>query len=228
MPVMTDDEIERSRGRSSSRRDARPRRRDRRRHRRPGARLHGRAGVRRPAREERRRRPDRRLPGRAVRDHDVPARSGAGRGLAPHGVRPQQRRSWTAFRASRSSPTAARTSAAPCSRTGRSSTGREKVEPATARGRRSSRRPGRRLRLPLPRRPVRPGGQPHRGPAGARARPLRVRDPQRPPRPARHVQRLARRRHRRGREDPQVHARRSRASTSTASSSWLYPIQPPH
>ena len=53
---------------------------------------------------------------------------GAGRGLAPHRVRPQQRASSRTSRASRSSPTAARTSAARCRRTARS-------------GRRRARRP---------------------------------------------------------------------------------------
>ena len=56
-------------------------------------------------------------------------------------------------------------------------------------GRRGSRPRSRRLRLPVPRRPVRHRGQPHRRPARARARPLRVLDQQRPARPRQRVQR---------------------------------------
>ena len=86
----------------------------------------------------------------------------------------------------------------------------------------------RRLRLPVPRRPVRHRGQPHGGPAGARARPLLVLDPQRPPlrRPA--VLGLARRRHRGATRRSTSGRSRSPASTSSGIESWLYPIQPPH
>ena len=80
-------------------------------------------------------------------------------------------------RASRASRTAARTSAARCSRAARVFDDKEKTvktherrgvaDPVAARGR---------LHLPVPRRLVRPGGQPHRRPARPRARPLRVPD----------------------------------------------------
>ena len=76
----------------------------------------------------------------------------------------------------------------------------------------------RRLRLPVPRRPVRHRGQPHRRPAGARARPLLVLDPERPPLPRQAVLGLARRRHRRARRRSTSGRSRSRASTSTGSS----------
>ena len=87
-------------------------------------------------------------------------------------------------RASRSSPTAARTSAARCSPSGPvfDRQGEDRQDD----GRRGDADPGarrRRLRLPVPRRPVRHGGQPHRRPAGPRARPLRVPDHERQPRP---------------------------------------------
>ena len=142
----------------------------------------------------------------------------AGRGVAAHGVHPQQRRSRTACRASRSSRTAARTSAARCSRTGRSSTSRKKtIKPRTAPPVTLIPTHPARLRLPVPRRPVRHRGQPHRRPARARARPLRVRDRNGHLVLLGDVQRRARRRHRRGREDHEVHARPARASTSTAS-----------
>ena len=88
--------------------------------------------------------------------------------------------------------------------------------------------PRRRLRLSVPRRPVRPGGQPHRRPARARARPLRVRDQQRPARPARGVQRRERRRDRRRGGDPQVHAQTGPGQHVDGPESWLYPVQPPH
>ena len=79
----------------------------------------------------------------------------------------------------------------------------------------------RRLRLPVPRRPVRHRGQPHRRPARARARPLRVRGRQRPPDPAQHVLRLARRRHRRAGEDPQVQVGRPRRARRRARAALL-------
>ena len=54
-------------------------------------RLHGPAAVHRPGPPRHRRRRDRRLSREQVRDHDLPARPRAGRGLAAHGVHPQQR-----------------------------------------------------------------------------------------------------------------------------------------
>src|SRR5262249_29711209 len=68
----------------------------------------------------------------------------------------------------------------------------------------------RRLRLPVPRRPVRPGRQPDRRPARPSAQPLQLLDRQRPPRPRHAVQRVARRRDGEGREDPRLQARRPR------------------
>ena len=69
-----------------------------------------------------------------------------------------------------------------------------------------------RLRLSLPRQPVRHGGQPNRGPRPTPARPVRVLDPQRPalPRPA--LQRRPCRRHRRRRPDPRVRTPGRRAA----------------
>ncbi len=63
-----------------------------------------------------------------------------------------------------------------------------------------------RLRLPLPRQPVRQRRQPHGRAGAARARPLRVLDPQRPPLARPPVQRQPRRRHRRAGADPQLRA----------------------
>ena len=69
--------------------------------------------------------------------------------------------------------------------------------------------PPRRLRLPVPRRPVRHGGQPHRGPAGPRARPLRVRASSTAASCcSASLQRREGRRRGREREDPQVRAHR--------------------
>ena len=65
-----------------------------------------------------------------------------------------------------------------------------------------------RLRLPVPRRPVRHRGQPHGRPAGPRARPLRLLDRERPPDPAEHLLGREGRRHGRPGEDPQVQAGR--------------------
>ena len=120
-----------------------------------------------------------------------------GRGDAPHGVRPQQRPVGAANEPSftiisnrcvhlgcpvqANGPTGAilgEKNVAEHARTGRSSCA----------GR------ARRLRVPVPRRPVRHGGQPHRRPAGPRARPLPVRDQERPTRP-RSASRRRRRRH---------------------------------
>ena len=64
----------------------------------------------------------------------------------------------------------------------------------------------RRFRMPVPRRPVRHRGQPHRRAAGSRARPLLVLDPQRAPVPRQAFLGLACRRHRRQRRDSQVDA----------------------
>src|SRR5205807_821698 len=64
------------------------------------------------------------------------------------------------------------------------------------------------LRLSLPRRPVRHGGQPHRGAACARSRPVRLRGQERAHRLAQHVLGGARRRHRRAGEDSQVQGSR--------------------
>src|SRR5207248_11546649 len=64
----------------------------------------------------------------------------------------------------------------------------------------------RRLRLSLPRRPVRHRGEPHRRAACARPRPLRVRDRQRSPDPPQYLLRLARRGDGRPGEDLQVQA----------------------
>src|SRR5262249_23317119 len=68
-----------------------------------------------------------------------------------------------------------------------------------------------RLQLPVSRRRLRHGGQPHGGPTGARARPLPVLDRQGPFGPRDDVQRRPRRRHPQGRPDPEVlRARRAR------------------
>ena len=80
----------------------------------------------------------------------------------------------------------------------------------------------RRLRLPVPRRPVRHRGQPHCRPAGARTRPLRLRDQERQPHPAQHVLGLARRRHGRAGEDPQVQAGRPGRARRRLEQ-WFYP-----
>ena len=56
-----------------------------------GRRLRGPARVRGPGNGRHRHRPDRRLPGGRIRGRDVPQRPGAGRGVAPHRVRAQQR-----------------------------------------------------------------------------------------------------------------------------------------
>ena len=83
-----------------------------------------------------------------------------------------------------------------------------------------------RLRLPVPRRRVRPRGQPRRRPAGPRARPLRVLDRGREPRPRPALQRLRGGRHgRRGRDDRPT-STRIRARTSTVPAQLFYPIRP--
>ena len=80
-----------------------------------------------------------------------------------------------------------------------------------------------RLRLPLPRRRLRHGGQPHRRPARALARPLRVLDRRRSPRPRQALQRRHGRRPGRGRRRSRGTGRPIRASTSTASSAGSIP-----
>ena len=101
-------------------RDARDRRRDRRDRHAPRARLHGPAGLRRPGVRGGRPRAARELPRGPVDDHEVPARSTDEPDdvVAAHRLHPQQRPEGRRSRASRSSRTAASTSAAPSSRRG--------------------------------------------------------------------------------------------------------------
>ena len=170
---------------------ARPRRRDRRARHPPGARLRGAAGVHRPGRS-----PtstsgrSTRLPRGAVRDRHLPRGPEAGRGLAAHGVRPQQRLARASRRASRSSPTAAPTSAARCSRTARPA-GRAVRRYEDRRADPPCSRPASAARATAasttPRATARPGRRCARSTA-------RVLDQERQPRPRRPVQR----RHRRG------------------------------
>ena len=88
--------------------------------------------------------------------------------------------------------------------------------------------PRRRLRLPVPRRPVRHRGQPHGRPARPRARPLRVRDQQRPPR--RCSAPTASRRSTAPARAAQDHAYDSGRPGQHVDGpeALLYPIQPPH
>ena len=86
----------------------------------------------------------------------------------------------------------------------------------------------RRLRLSVPRRPVQHRGQPHRRPAGARARPLRVLDPERPPVHRQAVLGLARRRRRRHGASIHKWTFSFPGEHVNGIESWLYPIQPPH
>ena len=161
-----------------------------------------------------------------------------GRGHAADGLRPQQRPGRRSDKPSQQVPSFSIISnhcvhlGCPVQANGPSGT-KYIGKPRSSSTRRTARSPvdpgdPRRLRLPVPRRPVRPRGQPHRRPARARARPVRVRDRPRPPRPPQRLLGLARRRHRRAGEDLQVQGRPARASTSTGPSRWLYPIQPPH
>ena len=164
--------------------------------------------------KDRRPRPDRATTPRASTSiATFMRRCRAGRGVAPHRLRPQQRRRGRASRASRSSRTAVRTSAARCSQTGRSSTRRRRV-----RARHADPDDSGRLRLPVPRRPVRQRGEPHRRAARALARPLRVFDPERQPLPRQAVLGRPRRGRRRERRRSRSTRSPSRASTSTGSS----------
>src|SRR5262249_24977850 len=92
------------------------------------------------------------------------------------------------------------------------------------------------LRLPLPRRPVRHRGQPHRRPARARARPLRVLDRQRQALPRQPLQRRqgeGRGRERADQEDGAPRPRRARrrlgvlALPGTASALMATTTRPP-
>ncbi len=206
-------------------RHARPRRRDRRPRHRAGRRLRAPAAVPRPEAPRGRPRPAHRLPRGEVVHRHLHDRPQGGRGLAAHGVRPQQRpRQERAelhdhlepLRASRLPGAGERPDRRDPRREERRRAHGQRADPPQARR-------ARRLRLPLPRRPVRHRGQPHRRPARACARPLLVRDQERAPDPAQHLLGLARRRHRRAGEDLQVQASRSRASTSTGPSSGSIP-----
>ena len=167
----------------------------------------------RPEAAQGRPRPALEVPARRVVHRDLHHRPGAGRGVAADGVRPQQRHR----RRPQDEEAGAelhdhleplRPPRLPCpgERPDRArSTSADGLHEHTLNGpvEFDPGRPGR-LRLPVPRRPVRPRGEPHRRPAGARARPLRVRDRQRPPDPPQHVLGLARRGHRGAGPDLQV------------------------
>ena len=156
------------------RRHGRARRRDRRRRDAAGARVRRAPLIRRRrGRDARcRPRPALELSRGDLRDRHVHGEPGAGRGLAPHRVRPQQRPHGVrgpvvhgALQPLR--PPRLPGAAERADRRGRDDRGQGRRAPSRAR---------RELRLSLPRRPVRLGGQPHRRPARALARPLRVLD----------------------------------------------------
>ena len=191
-------------------------------------------GLRAPARVPQaegargRPRPDLRLRGGQVEGRHLRPRPDQGRDHAPHRVHPQQRPArrrpelhghLEPLRAPRL-PGAAR-------RAGLRE-GREDDQDRQRRRADHAGPAGGRLHLPVPRRLVRPGGQPHRRPAGPRARPLRVRHRQRPPDPRRPLQRREGRGLREDRQDREGTSCTARASTSTGPESWLYPLQPPH
>ena len=196
---------------------------------RPGRRLRGRAGLRRPGRRRRRPRPARRTSPRAVRDRRPScatprrARSRAAR------VHPQQRPHVDGVPSFTIISNRCVHLGCPVQPNG------PLDDDSTKDGRDASTATvtlipidAGRLRLPVPRRPVRHRGQPHRRPAGARARPLRVRDPRTATSCS--ASRSASARSRATGADAKidnVHARRTRASTSTASEPCLYPLQPP-
>ena len=219
-----------SRNRLPRGRDARPRRRDRRAGHDSGARL--RARCRRSLKQSKipvDLGPVDDFPQGQFIDHDLPARCrpsarsrGGRRTSATTGSRGQ------VSRASRSSPTAARTSAARCSRT--ALVQRTEEDDQHERAARSDdlipMLPAGGFGCPCHGGAVRHGGQPHRGPAGARARPLRVLDREREPLPRPHYSVATVDGHRRRRPDPEVRPHQPRPARRRLGAIF-YPLQPP-
>ena len=137
-----------------------------------------------PGLSEGRPRPAGELHGRQVVRDEVLHEPGGRRGVAPHRVHPQQRPAGRQaelhdhlepLRAPRLPGAAERPRAGQPDEGGRRQEGpADHDDPGDSR---------RRLRLPVPRRPVRHRGQPRLRPARSRARPLRVRGRRRPPHP---------------------------------------------
>ena len=181
--------------------------------------------VPQPGRGRPRPRAARALPRGRVEDRDVPDQPRGRRRLPDHASS-----SVTTALARRQEPAELhdplqplrRTSAARCSRTGRTPvTSRKKVGDVTMIADAAVE-----LRLPVPRRPVRHRGQPHRRPARPRARPLPVLGRAPAPAARQPVLGLRGRGHRRtariykwNKAFPGVHV--------DGPQSWLYPIQPP-
>ena len=159
---------------------------------------------------------------RNVRDHDLSPRPGAGEVSRRTAYHPQQRAGrTTAAELHDRSSAAASTSAAPCSRTGRSTSRPRRRSTASSSGRSSGR-----ASAALPRRPVRLRGQPHRRPARPLARPLRVLDQGRQPHPRPALQRRQRRGHRRQGADHEV-LQGLPGRARGRHREWLYPIPTP-
>ena len=175
-------------------------------------------GVPQPGRGRPRPRAARELPRGRMEDRDVPDRPEAGDVsrisvfVRYNGVVSIRRRR-SPSRASRSSPTTACISAARCSRTGR-----RPSQPQEGRRRDDDPDAAVELRLPVPRRPVRHRGQPHRRPARPRARPLPVLGRAPAPLPRHPVLGLPGRGHRRRRREIYKWNKRSPACTSTGPS----------
>ena len=187
---------------------------------------HPAARLRRPAalqegrglrRRRRRPRAARHLRRGRVADHEVQHAAGARRRGRAHGVRPLQRPA--GGRAELHDPLQPlRPPRLPRAGERPDDAGEAAHVPRRpAEGDATRRAPGR-LRLSVPRRPVRHRGQPHGGAARPRARPLGLQGRGRPAAARRRLQRQRGRGHGRGRDHRQVPARAARASTSTASS----------
>src|SRR6187397_2869253 len=190
-------------------RDARPRRADRRDRHLARCRRGASARVREAEGQEGRPRPPEQLRGGSVLRRDLRAERRGGPHLPDVGLHPEQRRPerhaelhvhLEPLRPSRLPGAVRRPGLRRPEEDGQERRGRDRPDPRPARGR---------LHLPLSRRLVRPGGQPDRRPAGARAQPLRVLDRRRAPGAGQHVLRRGGGGIRQVGEDREVRARRA-------------------
>ena len=162
-------------------RDAGHRRRDRRRRHAPGHRLRGHPGVRRAGSEDVNLGPLSRLPGGPVDGHEVQLRGRpAGGRRQPHRLHPQQRPD-VGRPAERHDPLEPLRPPRVPRAADRAQRGAERGSRSRAARSSSATTEPSGFALPVPRRRVRPRGQPRRRPARARARPLLVLDRRRQP-----------------------------------------------
>ena len=186
----------------------------------PAARHARRLGLRGRQVPAGRSRPALRLPGGPVHDHHLRRGPARGRGLEAHRVHPLQRAArQPAELHDPLQPLRPPRLPGAAERPGRGQRVNDQGEQGRAGSPEADACEAGRLRLPVPRRPVRHRGQPHRRPARSRARPLQLLDRRRPPDPRWRLQRRLRQGRGEGRPGSRSTRCTCRASTSPAPSS---------